>query len=118
MTDIRFKAITVVACACALLGASSAFTEPTWAAQRIGCADGRPVKVASLSFVPEKWNKQVNLQEADLWLANLKEADLRFADLSTAQRLETVTLTGAKTNLETKWPAGFQVPDTVEMVED
>jgi uncharacterized protein YjbI with pentapeptide repeats len=62
--------------------------------------------------------RDANLQEAILWGANLQRGNLRGADLSAAHNLEMATLTGAKADSETRWPEGFQVPDTVEIVAD
>jgi len=56
-----FKGIALTS----LFLACLAFTADTHGAQEIGHPDGTPVKVASLSFVPEKWNKQVNLKKME-----------------------------------------------------
>ena len=45
-------------------------------------------------------------------------ANLQGTHLYTARFLETAKLDRAKANSETLWPEGFQVPDTVVMVED
>ena len=55
---------------------------------------------------------------ADLQGASLMRADLQEANLSTAQHLETANLDRAIADSETKWPEGFQVPDTVVTVGD
>jgi len=62
--------------------------------------------------------RAANLQGADLWEACLQRADLRLVDLSTVRYLETTALGDAKADSKTQWPEGFQVPDTVVMVED
>lgn len=59
---MRFIGITPVS----LFLACLVFTPDTHGAQGIGHPEGRPVKVASLSFVPEKWNKEVNLKKMDV----------------------------------------------------
>ena len=48
-----------------IVGVILALMSVAHAANRIGHADGTPVKVASLSFVPEKWNKPVNLKKIE-----------------------------------------------------
>ena len=58
---------------------------------------------------------------ADLEGASLVRADLRGADLRLAHGLDQMmeeSLYGAKANSMTKWPKGFEVPDTVQIVED
>jgi hypothetical protein len=64
------------------------------------------------------WLTNGSSRGANFQAACLIGADLRGTDLSTAQSLESTQLEGAKVNWETKWPEGFQVPDTVVIVED
>lgn len=56
------------------------------------------------------------LEWVDLRGARLEWVDLRGADLRAAQ-LGGALLHGARVNRETRWPSGFEVPDTVVLVD-
>ncbi len=65
MIDIRLRPCMGIVLVSLSLALSFMFTPGVQAADGIGAGAGKPVKVASLSFVPEKWNKEVNLKKME-----------------------------------------------------
>jgi uncharacterized protein YjbI with pentapeptide repeats len=59
---------------------------------------------------------EANLSGAILRGANLRAADLSGTDLSGAD-LRDADLTGATYNAKTKWPSGFEPPETAEFYD-
>ena len=65
MMDIRLKSFMGIVVASLPIALSFMCIPTARAARGVGGPDGKPVKVASLSFAPEKWNKEVNLRKME-----------------------------------------------------